>query len=89
MSLIPCTCACRYQKDGCCTLERAVTGSLAMWSGPDQCPNYVPSAVSDQNGQCLPDIAHRDQRESIRSGQFAAAAGRDETLGEAQPPDLG
>ena len=89
MSLIPCTCSCRYQQDGCCTLERAVTGSLTVWSGLNQCPNYVPRSLSNQNGQRLTDVAHRDQCEPLRTGQLTAAAGRNETLGESQPPHLG
>jgi hypothetical protein len=40
MSLIACTCDCIYQKDGLCTLERAV--SRGVPSGPEACVNYIP-----------------------------------------------
>lgn len=57
MSLIPCTNDCYYQKDGCCTLEQAVTSSLPQSSGP--CVNFVPR--SDQGGQSFPDIMYPNQ----------------------------
>ena len=88
MSLIPCTCSCRYQQDGCCTLERAVTGSLPIASGKNSCANFVPRLPSDQHRQSVPNGSDRNQLESLRSGEFSAVSGWDQALGESQTPDL-
>lgn len=60
MSLIPCTNGCIYQRDGCCTLEQAVTCSLPRAAGDGRCVNYVPR-LSEQDGQSFPDIAHANE----------------------------
>lgn len=62
MSLIPCTSDCHYQQDGYCVLERAVTGSLPMSDGKNDCANFVPRAPLGQHGQGLPDGLDPDQR---------------------------
>lgn len=59
MNLITCTNNCFYQKDGCCTLEQAVTCSLPK-SSPGHCVNFVPR-VSDQGSQRFPDVAHTNE----------------------------
>lgn len=56
MNLITCTKDCYYQKDGCCTLEQAVTCSLPPAS-PGDCVNFV-ARGSDQSGKGFPDIPH-------------------------------
>ena len=58
MSLIPCTGDCLYQRDGYCTLEKAMSSGEP--SGAHPCVNYVPTASQD-GGQCLPDVAHLDE----------------------------
>lgn len=60
MSLIPCTNGCIYQRDGCCTLEQAVTCSLPRTS-PGHCINFVSREKSNQRGQSFPDVAHANE----------------------------
>ena len=66
MSLIACTDPCVYQKDGRCSLSRALSSGLPSSGG---CVNFVPrklSEASQQRGQGLPDIGHPDQLQSLR-----------------------
>jgi hypothetical protein len=58
MSLIVCTGDCLYQRDGYCTLERAMSSGEP--TGEHPCVNYVPRA-SQNGGQRLSDIAHADK----------------------------
>ena len=60
MSLIACTDPCIYQKEGYCSLSRAV--SLGT-PGRGGCVHFVPVRAerpSQQGGQGLPDIGHAD-----------------------------
>ncbi len=60
MSLIVCTSECLYQVDGCCSLERAVSGGVPTKDDP--CVNFVPKRGSSQRGgQSLSDVPHGDQ----------------------------
>lgn len=59
MNLITCTNDCYYQKDGCCTLEQAVTCSLPPVAHGN-CVNFVPR-TSDEGGQRFPDIAYPNE----------------------------
>lgn len=57
LSLIACTSDCLYQQDGCCCLERAVSGGVPERG--EQCVNYLPRARRSQDdGQRLSDILH-------------------------------
>ncbi len=58
MSLINCTGDCLYQRDGYCTLGRAMSSGEP--SGEHPCVNYVPKSSQD-GGQRLPDVAHTDE----------------------------
>lgn len=58
MSLIACTGDCLYQRDGYCTLQRAMSSGEP--TGEHPCVNYVPKTSQD-SGQRLPDIAHLDE----------------------------
>jgi hypothetical protein len=44
MSYIACTCDCVYQKDGCCSLERAASGNDAGTKN-NGCIYYVQSCA--------------------------------------------
>ena len=57
MSLIPCTDPCVYQREGCCTLDRACSAGEARTGG---CVHFLPRS-SEKDGQRLPDVPHRDQ----------------------------
>lgn len=60
MSLIACTDPCVYQKDGYCSLSRAASSGSPGTSG---CVHFVPiqqHPVSEQSGQCLPDVGYPD-----------------------------
>jgi len=42
MSLIPCTCDCVYQEEGCCTLERAAShGTLSDTEITPGCVHFI------------------------------------------------
>lgn len=61
MSLIACTDPCVYQKDGFCTLSRAVsTGSPTR---ERSCIHFLPrqEAASQEHRQGLLDVADRDE----------------------------
>lgn len=58
MSLIPCTGDCLYQRDGYCTLGRAMSSGEPTGAHP--CINYVPKTSQDR-GQSLSDVAHTDE----------------------------
>ena len=58
MSLINCTGDCLYQRDGYCTLGRAM--STGEPSGEHPCVNYIPKSSQD-SGQRLPNVAHPDE----------------------------
>ena len=63
MSLIPCTEACVYQQDGCCSLSRAA--SSASPGSAVGCVNFV---ARSQNGtECLTDVIHPNQLQSVRN----------------------
>lgn len=62
MSLISCTGDCLYQRDGYCTLEKAL--SSGQPTGEVPCVNYVPKTAqgtSQNSGQRLADITHLDE----------------------------
>ena len=61
MGLIPCTDPCVYQKDGCCSLSRALSSGEP---GDRGCVNFVPicpQIKSKQRSQGLPDIGDSNQ----------------------------
>ncbi len=58
MSLIPCTDPCIYQREGCCTLDRACSAGVPSAGG---CVHFLPRP-SQKDRQGLPDVPHRDQR---------------------------
>ncbi len=60
MYLIPCTDPCVYQREGRCTLTRAGSGGRPR---PGQgCVHFLPCrASSQQDGQGLPDVPHRNE----------------------------
>lgn len=58
MSLIGCTSDCLYQRDGYCTLQKALSSGEP--TGTVSCVNYVPRASQD-GAQRLPDVSHPDQ----------------------------
>ena len=62
MSLIACTEACVYQQDGCCHLSRAA--SCASPGSAVGCVNFV--ARSKHSTECLTDIVHTDQFQTLR-----------------------
>lgn len=61
MSLIACTDPCVYQKDGYCSLSRAVSGGYP--SERQSCVHFLPKdALSLQNGnQSLPNISDKNE----------------------------
>lgn len=58
MSLIGCTNDCLYQRDGYCTLQKAMSSGEP--SGEHPCVNYVPKTSQDSS-QRLTDIAHLNE----------------------------
>ena len=58
MSWIPCTDPCIYQREGCCTLDRACSAGAVRSDG---CLYYLPRP-SQEDRQGLPYVPHRDQR---------------------------
>ena len=62
MSLIPCTSDCIFQKEGCCTLDRANIGNVLL-PGDDQnaCPNFHPNVLSLQRSEGFADVLYPDQ----------------------------
>ena len=58
MSLIPCTDPCIYQREGCCTLDRACSAGVPSAGGG---VHFLPPP-SQKDRQGLPDVPHRDQR---------------------------
>lgn len=58
MSLIPCTGDCLYQRDGYCTLEKAMSSGEP--SGAHPCVNYVPRTLQD-GAQRFLDVADFDE----------------------------
>lgn len=59
MGLIPCTDSCVYQKDGYCSLSRALSSGMPGIQG---CVNFVPlyQKQSEQRSQGLTDIRDPD-----------------------------
>ena len=89
VSLIACTDPCVYQKDGRCSLSRALSSGIPSSGG---CVNFIPInpyAALQQRGQGLPDIGHPDQLQALRDHQLSLDPLGDQALGKAQTPDLG
>jgi len=61
MSLIACTDPCVYQKDGYCSLYRAVSGGYP--SAQQSCVHFLPKNSSQlPNGrQSLPNVSHPNE----------------------------
>lgn len=60
MSLIACTDPCVYQKDGYCSLSRAVSGGYPTET--QTCVHFLPQNASLENcAQSLSDISDKDK----------------------------
>jgi hypothetical protein len=60
MSFIACTDPCVYQKDGYCSLSRAVSGGYP--SETQHCVHFLPISTTLQNGsQSLPNVSDKNE----------------------------
>lgn len=59
MSFIPCTDPCIYQREGCCTLDRACSGGVS--DGRVGCVHYLPRTTSQKDRQRFADVPYRDE----------------------------